>query len=186
MGYMKFPPLTYLGINNTLLNWTKCRISRLCIRTVSERTNYSKASELATLAKTYSGGHSSFLTYFLSQKNTVRFDEMFGRMSRRSATFQARHRKRGNEAAWCTGPPGPVSYSVADPSGSRGAPPPPTPPPFILSPNQGASRTWPAGLARVVFGNLNDNDTRQKFPRWFQGVFTETFLIATGPYLGFL
>ena len=49
-----------------------------------------------------------------------------------------------------------------------------------------AEDSWPAGLARVVFGNLNENDTKQKFPRWFQGVFTETFLIVTGPYLGFL
>ena len=49
-----------------------------------------------------------------------------------------------------------------------------------------AENSWPAGLARVVFGNLNENDTKQKFPRWFQGVFTETSLIATGPYLGFL
>ena len=57
--------------------------------------------------------------------------------------------------------------------------------------NRGASRTWPgensrpADLARVVFENLNDNDTKQKFPRWFQGVFTEISLIATEPYLGF-
>ena len=50
----------------------------------------------------------------------------------------------------------------------------------------GHENSWPAGLARVVFGNLNENDTKQKFPRWFQGVFTETSLIATGPYLGFL
>ena len=49
-----------------------------------------------------------------------------------------------------------------------------------------AEDSWPAGLARVVFGNLNEYDTKQKFPRWFQGVFTETSLIATGPYLGFL
>ena len=49
-----------------------------------------------------------------------------------------------------------------------------------------AENSWPAGLARVVFENLNENDTKQKFPRWFQGVFTETSLIATGRCLGFL
>ena len=65
--------------------WTKYRISRL-------RNSVRKA-----LAKTYLGGNSSFLSHFLSQKSTVRFDEMFGRRPRHHA------RKRGNEAAWCTG-----------------------------------------------------------------------------------
>lgn len=58
--------------------WTKYRITRLRNSVRKDKLQYSKANELAALAKTYSGGNSSPLT---------------------------RHHagKRGNEAGWCTG-----------------------------------------------------------------------------------